>query len=145
MLLVGRHPRVRRCPGSSRRAGALLVSLKPDEIISLTVPGKLQTYLAAGRPVLGSIDGEAARVIAESGAGFVSAAGDAAGLAENARRLLRMSPDEREALGRAGSRPTAAPTSIGKRCLDSVEAALTRVAASRRRGFIQTYQSMSFA
>ena len=128
VVLLGRHP-VSAMPGLFARAGALLVSLKPDEILSLTVPGKLQTYMAAGRPVLGSIDGEAARVIAESGAGFVSAAGDADGLAQNARRLLRMAPSEREALGERG-RTYCRAHFDREGCLAAVEAALSRVAAS---------------
>ena len=78
----------------------------------LTIPSKLQTYLAAGRPVLGSIDGEAARVIVESGAGFASPAGDAAGLAANVRRIARMPPGTAPP-GRARSRPTAGFTSAG--------------------------------
>jgi len=137
VFLVGRHP-VSAMPALFAKASAMLVSLKPDEIMSLTVPGKLQTYMAAGRPVLGSIDGEAARVIAESGAGFVSAAGDAAGLAENVTRMLGMPPGEQALLGERG-RAYCRAHFDREGCLDTVEAALTRVAnaaqvSSRRTG-----------
>lgn len=132
VFLIGRHP-VSAMPDLFARADAMLVSLKPDEIISLTIPGKLQTYLAAGRPVLGSIDGEAARVIEASGAGLVSAAGDAAGLAANVLRMRRMSPDERKELGERGRAYFRAHFDR-ERCLDSVEAALTRVARAPRSG-----------
>lgn len=137
VFLIGRHP-VSDMPALFARASAMLVSLKPDEIMSLTVPGKLQTYMAAGRPVLGSIDGEAARVIVESGAGFVSSAGDAAGLAENVLRMLRMPAQDRERLGECG-RAYCRANFDREVCLDTVEAALTRVAnaskvSSRRTG-----------
>ena len=101
VFLVGRRP-LSDMPGLFAKAGALLVSLTADDVVSLTIPSKLQTYLAAGRPVLGSIDGEAGRVISESGAGLASPAGDAAGLAENAMRLARMSSDDLASLGARG-------------------------------------------
>jgi glycosyltransferase involved in cell wall biosynthesis len=127
VFLVGRRP-VTEMPGLFAKAGAMLVSLKPDDVVSLTIPAKLQTYLAAGRPVLGSIDGEAARVIEESGAGFASPAGDASGLAGNVMRLLRMSPEERAGLGTRG-RDYCARNFGREVCLDRVEQALSRLAS----------------
>ena len=49
VLLPGRFP-VERMPSFYRHADALLVSLKPEPIFALTLPGKLQSYLAAGVP-----------------------------------------------------------------------------------------------
>ena len=69
---------------------------------ALTIPGKVQSYLAAGRPLLGMLDGEGARVIEEAGAGLVCAAGDGAALAERALRLAGMSAGERDAMGLRG-------------------------------------------
>lgn len=85
-------------------ADALLVSLRREPIFTLTVPGKLQSYLACGRPILAMLDGEGARVVEEAGAGLVSQAGDAASLAANVRRMAAMSPEERERLGANGRR-----------------------------------------
>ena len=130
--LVGRRP-LSDMPGLFARAGAMLVSLAPDEVVSLTIPSKLQTYLAAGRPILGSIDGEASRVIAESGAGFTSAAGDAAALAANVRRMARMPAGERDALGARGRTYCRAHFSRDA-CLSSVETALAGLVARRRAG-----------
>jgi glycosyltransferase involved in cell wall biosynthesis len=126
--LLGRRP-VADMPGLFARAGAMLVSLKPDEVVSLTIPAKLQTYLAAGRPVLGSIDGEAARVIEASGAGFSARAGDAEGLAANVMRLMRMAPEDRAQLGVRGREYCARHFGRGV-CLDRVEEALARLAAA---------------
>jgi glycosyltransferase involved in cell wall biosynthesis len=99
--LTGRFP-PDQMPGIFAQADALLVSLVHAPAMSLTVPSKVQAYLAAGRPVLASLDGEGARVVQESGAGLVSAAEDAKGLASTALRLARMSDHERRAMGEAG-------------------------------------------
>lgn len=55
-------------------ADALLVSLKKNEIFSITIPGKLQSYLACGRPIIGSLDGIGAEIILNSGSGLVGKA-----------------------------------------------------------------------
>ena len=89
-------------PGVFARSQALLISLIDDPSISLTIPSKLQAYLGAGRPILGCINGEAAAVIQESGAGLVATAGNSTELAENARILASCSQDEYEGYARAG-------------------------------------------
>ncbi|WIT09986.1 glycosyltransferase family 4 protein [Paucibacter sediminis] len=91
-------------PAIFAQADALLVSLIGGEAMSQTIPSKIQAYLAAGRPLLASMDGEGARVVNEAGAGLSSPAQDAAALAVAARRLQAMSPAERAAMGRAGQR-----------------------------------------
>ncbi len=101
VLLPGRFP-VERMPSFYRHADALMVSLKPDPIFAMTIPGKLQSYLAAGRPVVAMLDGEGAQVIVEAGAGVACAAGDAKGLAETVRRLAAMPAAERQAMGQRG-------------------------------------------
>ena len=85
-------------------ADALLVTLARQPILAFTIPSKLQSYLSAGRPVLGSLDGEGAELIRRTGAGLVSPAEDAPALAGNVRRLKAMSPAERASMGEAGHR-----------------------------------------
>ena len=85
-------------------ADALLVSLARQPILAFTIPSKLQSYLSAGRPVLGSLDGEGAELIRRTGAGLVSPAEDAPALAGNVRRLKAMSPAQRASMGEAGHR-----------------------------------------
>ncbi len=99
VFMLGRHP-LSRMPEFFRGAGALLVSLKAEPIFSLTIPGKVQSYLAAGRPLLGMLDGEGASVIVEAGAGLVCAAGDGKGLADCVLSLASMGVDDRDAMGR---------------------------------------------
>ncbi|NYH98068.1 glycosyltransferase family 4 protein [Cupriavidus plantarum] len=84
------------------QADALLVSLVRSPIMEQTVPSKVQAYLAAGRPVIASMDGEGARVVQASGAGVACPAEDAAALAEAIRALKSASPEARQAMGDAG-------------------------------------------
>lgn len=91
-------------PAIFEAAQALLVTLKPEPAFSLTVPSKVQAYLAAGRPILASLDGEGSRIIQEAQAGLCSEAGNAKALAENVRRLWQMTPQERQELGQNGRR-----------------------------------------
>ncbi len=100
-LLPGRFPAERMASFYSH-ADALLVSLRPEPIFAMTIPAKVQAYLAAGKPILAMLDGEGADVVRASGAGATAAAGDARGLAEAVRRLMRTSPEERLEMGGNG-------------------------------------------
>lgn len=99
--LLGRYP-VERMPSFFRHADALLVSLKDEPIFALTIPGKLQSYLAAGIPVIAMLNGEGAELVSEAGAGLACAAGDSAGLAQAALRMSEMSEAERQRMGAHG-------------------------------------------
>jgi glycosyltransferase involved in cell wall biosynthesis len=81
---------------------ALVVSLKKSKIFSLTIPAKVQSYLACGKPILGSIDGEGAKIINESKSGFVSASEDVDNLVTNVIQLYNLSEMERSILGLNG-------------------------------------------
>lgn len=101
VVLLGRHP-LEAMPALFACADALLVSLKTNDVFEKTIPGKVQAYLASGRPLLGMINGEAARVINESGAGLSCASGDAAGLARIALTLAKAEPQQLKLMGMAG-------------------------------------------
>ncbi|QLG92229.1 glycosyltransferase family 4 protein [Pseudomonas yamanorum] len=101
VLLLGRHP-LEEMPGLFACADALLVSLKTNDVFEKTIPGKVQAYLASGRPILGMINGEAARVIDESGAGLSCQSGNALQLAEITRRLAAVDVDQRVKMGISG-------------------------------------------
>lgn len=86
------------------KADAMLVTLRPDPAFALTVPGKIQSYMASGRPVVGAVDGAARSLIEDSGAGVVCAAGDAEGLASSVIGLYGMAKESREQMGIEGKR-----------------------------------------
>jgi len=101
VVLPGRFP-PETIPGIMEQASALLVSLVRDPIMAQTLPSKLQTYLAAGRPIIAALEGEGARVIDEARAGVSCTPQDAAALAAAIRRLHDMPAEEREAMGARG-------------------------------------------
>ena len=72
---LGRFP-PDQMPGFFAQADAMFVSLKDFPNFALTVPYKVQCYLACGRPIIASISGEGARIIKAAGAGFTSPAED---------------------------------------------------------------------
>jgi glycosyltransferase involved in cell wall biosynthesis len=101
--LPGRFP-VNTMPGLMQKAGALLVTLADEHIFTLTVPNKVQAYLAAGRPILACLNGEGARLVEESQAGLSVPAQNAKALAAAVMQLFRMTSEERAALGTNGQR-----------------------------------------
>lgn len=101
VVLLGRFP-IERMPSFFAGADALLVSLRDEPIWAMTIPGKVQSYLAAGKPILGMLNGEGARVIAESGGGLAAPAGDSKALAANVRALMAISREQRAGMGRSG-------------------------------------------
>ncbi|HIZ48493.1 MAG TPA: glycosyltransferase family 4 protein [Candidatus Gemmiger excrementavium] len=86
-------------PRFTTLADALLISLSDSPDLGLTVPGKLASYMAAGKPVIASMNGAGAEAVRESGGGLVSPACDQQALAENLLRLYRMDPAGRTQLG----------------------------------------------
>lgn len=71
VIFHGFHPE-KEIPKYLKDADAALLILKPNPIFEMTIPAKLQTYLACGVPILGCVSGEGKRIIEESNAGIVS-------------------------------------------------------------------------
>lgn len=101
VYFLGQHP-LEQMPHFFSRANVLLVSLKRDPVFALTVPGKLQSYLASGKPILAMLDGEGAQVVSDAGAGLHCPAGDSAALARAVEALASLSPDKLEQMGQNG-------------------------------------------
>lgn len=76
-------------------ADALLITLKKAPIFSYTIPGKLQSYLACGRPIIGALDGIGKNIIDDSNAGLSSKAEDFEALAKNILLMSRTSEEDR--------------------------------------------------
>ncbi len=87
VVFHGRKP-LEEMPNYYTAADAMLVTLTDDPIISKTLPGKVQTYMAAGKAIVGASGGEAAVLLQESQGGYCGKADDVEGLAENIRRLI---------------------------------------------------------
>lgn len=101
LFLAGRFP-MNMMSDIYARAAGLLVTLKDEEIFSFTVPGKVQAYLAVGKPIIAALNGEGARIVDESKAGLTCRAEDSESLALRVRELHAMSPSERQEMGAKG-------------------------------------------
>ena len=88
-----------KVPNFTTLADALLISLSDSPDLGLTVPGKLASYMAAGKPVIASMNGAGYEAVQESGGGLASPACDQAALTQNLLALYRMPAADRAALG----------------------------------------------
>ena len=85
-----------------QKASVLLVSLADHPIYAAAVPNKVQAYMAAGRPILASLNGEGARIIMESNTGLAVPAENAGALADAVLHLYKMPDEDREKMGANG-------------------------------------------
>lgn len=79
---------------------AVLISLIKNKAFEATIPAKLQSYLACGKPVIVSADGEIQEIIKQANAGLCSGSGDVLGLANIIDKLISLSQEDREEMGR---------------------------------------------
>jgi glycosyltransferase involved in cell wall biosynthesis len=96
---LGRHPEA-EMPKFFAHADAMLVSLKDVPIFALTVPYKTQSYLACGKPIVASLNGEGARIVTEAGAGVAVPAGRPKELAEAIAAFMESAPEQKAAYAR---------------------------------------------
>ncbi len=94
---VGSKP-VEDMPIYHTLADALFASLAKSDDIGLTIPAKITSYLAAGRPILTSMDGEGSNVINKANCGFSAPADDEIQLSENIIKLYNLSSEKRTQL-----------------------------------------------
>jgi colanic acid biosynthesis glycosyl transferase WcaI len=84
------------------QADVLLVHLKNDPLFEMTVPSKLQAYLAVGKPILMAVAGDSAAIVEESQCGLTARPENAQSIANAAMALSQRSPQELQAMGNAG-------------------------------------------
>lgn len=85
-------------------ADSLLVHLRDDLLFRITIPGKTQAYLAAGRPILMAVRGDAADLVSRADAGFCCLPENPQSIAGGVLKLLEMSPTSRAEMGARGQR-----------------------------------------
>lgn len=86
VIFHGRKP-VEEMPKYYAMADAMLITMFDNEMISKTLPGKVQTYMAAGKPIIGAINGETRKVIEEAKCGICGEAENAEELKKNIKRF----------------------------------------------------------
>lgn len=101
ITLLGRHP-LEKMPSFFKCADALLICLKDEEIFSKTIPVKLQSYLAFGKPILAMLNGEGAKIIEDSQSGLVCGAGESRSLASLVSIMSTMCKEDLDQMGLNG-------------------------------------------
>jgi colanic acid biosynthesis glycosyl transferase WcaI len=91
--LLGRRA-LEQMPAYYKKASAMLVCLRDEEIFSLTVPSKLQSYVAAGKPIISSVNGETAEIVTRWNLGVAAKAGSADDLADKIKKMAHLSQEE---------------------------------------------------
>ena len=100
VTFYGRLP-VEEMPRFYKMADAMLVTLSDDKAISYTLPGKVQSYMAAKRPILAAADGEIPDLIKAAGCGMCAKSGD---YKELAGLAVKMADSDREKMGECSRR-----------------------------------------
>jgi len=78
-----------KMPEMYTMADAMLITLSNNELISYTLPNKVLSYMAAGKPIIAGVNGEAAKVIRDAECGYVADAEDYMGLADVIREFIK--------------------------------------------------------
>lgn len=92
VIFHGRKP-PEQMPQFYAMADAMLVTLTADPFVGLTLPNKVQSYMAAEKPILAAANGEIPKVLAEAGCGFCAEAENSKALADAVRQFLN-TPDK---------------------------------------------------
>lgn len=101
LLVLGSRP-MESMPALMAEATAQLISLKDLPLFRGTIPSKLQASMACAQPVICAVSGDAADLVARTGAGLVVTPEDSEALAAAFRQVADLSPQRRRALGDRG-------------------------------------------
>jgi len=93
VFMLGKHP-IENMPYFFSKADAMLVSLKKDPVFELTVPAKLQTYMASKMPILAMLSGEGNSIVVTAECGLVCESGDYEGLASNVSIMVETNKEK---------------------------------------------------
>lgn len=110
-------------------ADVLLIHLKDDPLFRITIPSKTQAYMAAGRPILMGVRGDAAVLVEKAGAGLTCAPEDPQNIADAVERFYNMSREELDLMGHNGKKfyEEELSLSIGARRFEEIFKSAARV------------------
>lgn len=101
VLFLPRRP-IEEIGALLHRADALLVHLKDDPLFAITIPSRIQAYLAVGRPILCGVRGNASELVQQAGSGICFEPDNSSALAESVTALCRLSLEARLGMGERG-------------------------------------------
>lgn len=91
---IPRQP-VERIGAILKKSDALLIHLRDDPLSQIGIPQKTQAYLAAGRPIIMAMRGDAANLLKNACAGVTCEQENPESIATAIRTLIQMTPEER--------------------------------------------------
>ena len=127
--LYGRRP-IEEMPSFYAMADAMLVSMRDDASVNDTLPGKVQSYMAAGKPILGSIAGETPYIVAEAECGLCAPPDDPEAFAQAVREFIAR--DDQQRMGENAKRYYEAHF-LKNRHMDRLEAMLLNLSGNGER------------
>lgn len=98
---MGKFP-IEAMPSFFKKADIMLVSLKDELVFNMTLPAKVQAYMANAKPILGMLNGEGADIIKEAQCGLCVDADDIDGMADTITRLARVPKEKLQEMGKNG-------------------------------------------
>ncbi|HXH73900.1 MAG TPA: glycosyltransferase family 4 protein [Bacteriovoracaceae bacterium] len=97
-IFLGKKP-VETMPYYFSHADVMLVSLTDTKLFSITVPAKIQAYLASGKPILASLNGEGADIIRQWNSGMTCTPTNPKQLAQKIEEMSLLSIDALKLMG----------------------------------------------
>jgi len=116
-------------------ADVLLVHLKMDPLFDIAIPSKTLAYMACGRPILGVISGDGAKVIRKANAGVICKQEDPIALAKVIRYLYALPSNQREMMGKAGRKEFLSKYSR-KRLIEQYETLFNKLNRQNKRSVV---------
>jgi glycosyltransferase involved in cell wall biosynthesis len=99
VFLLGKFP-IDYMPSFYQHADLMLLSLGNEySELKQVVPARIQSYMAAGKPILGFLDGAAANLIKEAQCGYVASSDDIEGMVSLIKNIILPNIDELSSLG----------------------------------------------
>lgn len=92
-IFIDKQP-VEAIPGILANHDVAVITLANSKLFSMTIPAKLQSYMACGMPVLASVEGECASIIKESNSGFSSSPDDVSSMVNNIIKFIDLPLEE---------------------------------------------------
>ena len=92
-IFVARQPAV-KIPVLLSACDVAFISFADDELWKMTIPAKLQSYMACGMPIIAVADGETKRIIEEAKCGWVCKMGDSRGLKKTIHEVMKIDLQE---------------------------------------------------
>lgn len=98
-IMVPRQP-AERIPELLSICNVAFLSFQNSPIWSMTIPAKLQSYMACGMPIIAAVQGESRRIINEAKCGVCSSIGDSRELSQNIKLMMKADLAEMSKLSR---------------------------------------------